>query len=115
MGIVLSPGTPLDSLEYVIEDADNIILMTVNPGYKGQSLVPQTLNKVEKLDKMLRDMNLRNQVSISVDGNVNPDTIPEMIKKGADNLILGSSGLFNKQFSISKNFERIIEAIDKVR
>lgn len=115
VGIVLSPGTPLDSLEYVIEDADNIILMTVNPGYKGQSLVPQTLNKVEKLDKMLRDMNLRNQVSISVDGNVNPDTIPEMVKKGADNLILGSSGLFNKQFSISKNFERIIEAIDKVR
>ena len=115
VGIVLSPGTPLDSLEYVIEDADNIILMTVNPGYKGQSLVPQTLNKVEKLDKMLRDMNLRNQVSISVDGNVNPDTIPEMVKKGADNLILGSSGLFNKQFSISKNFERIVEAIDKVR
>ena len=53
VGIVLSPGTPLESLEYVIEDADNIILMTVNPGYKGQSLVPQTLNKIEKLNKML--------------------------------------------------------------
>jgi len=114
VGIVLSPGTPLDSLEYVIEDADNIILMTVNPGYKGQSLVPQTLNKVEKLDKMLRDMNLRDQVSISVDGNVNPETIPGMISKGADNLILGSSGLFNKEFSISKNFERIMQAIDRV-
>jgi len=87
----------------------------VNPGYKGQTLVPQTLNKIEKLDKMLRDMNLRSKVSISVDGNVNSETIPEMISKGADNLILGSSGLFNKQFSISKNFEKIIQAIDKVR
>ena len=60
-------------------------------------------------------MNLRSKVSISVDGNVNSETIPEMISKGADNLILGSSGLFNKQFSISKNFEKIIQAIDKVR
>ena len=81
VGIVLSPGTPLDSLEYVIEDADNVILMMVNPGYKGQTLVPQTLNKIEKLDKMLRDMNLRSKVSISVDGNVNSETIPEMISR----------------------------------
>ena len=115
VGIVLSPGTPLDSLEYVIEDADNVILMMVNPGYKGQTLVPQTLNKIEKLDKMLRDMNLRSKVSISVDGNVNPTTIPEMIKKGADNLILGSSGLFDKNNSIKKNFEKIIKAIDSVK
>lgn len=115
VGIVLSPGTPLDSLEYVIEDADNIILMTVNPGYKGQTLVPQTLNKIEKLDIMLKSMNLRNKISISVDGNVNPSTIPEMILKGADNLILGSSGLFDKKNSIKKNFEKIIKAIDTVK
>jgi len=111
VGIVLSPGTPLESLEYVVEDVDNIILMMVNPGYQGQSLVPQTLNKVEKLDKMLKEMNLRNKVSISVDGNVNPETIPQMISKGADNLILGSSGLFNKQYSISKNYEKVTLAI----
>ncbi len=114
VGIVLSPGTPLESLEYVIEDADNIILMMVNPGYKGQSLVPQTINKIQKLNKMLKEMNLRKKVSISVDGNVNSITIPEMIQNGADNLILGSSGLFNKKFTISENFERIIETIDKV-
>ena len=74
-------------------------------------MVPQTLNKVEKLDKMLRDMNLRDKVSISVDGNVNPETIPDMISKGADNLILGSSGLFNKQFTISKNFEKLFKQL----
>ena len=115
VGIALSPGTPLDSLEYVIEDADNIILMTVNPGYKGQPLVPQTMNKIQKLDELLKKMNLRDKVSISVDGNVNPKTIPEMILKGADNLILGSSSLFDKNNSITKNFEKIINAIDMVR
>ena len=114
VGIVLSPGTPLESLEYVIEDTDNIILMMVNPGYKGQSLVPQTINKIQKLDKMLKEMNLRKKVSISVDGNVNSTTITEMIQNGADNLILGSSGLFNKKFSISENFNKILETIDKV-
>ena len=113
VGIVLSPGTPLESLEYVIEDTDNIILMMVNPGYKGQSLVPQTINKIQKLDKMLKEMNLRKKVSISVDGNVNSTTITEMIQNGADNLILGSSGLFNKKFSISENFNKILETIDK--
>ena len=60
-------------------------------------------------------MNLRKQVSISVDGNVNPKTIPEMISKGGDNLILGSSSLFDKKNSITKNFEKIINAIDMVR
>ena len=115
VGIALSPGTPLDSLEYVIEDADNIILMTVNPGYKGQPLVPQTMNKIQKLDELLKKMNLRDKVGISVDGNVNPKTIPEMILKGADNLILGSSSLFDKNNSITKNYEKIINAIDMVR
>ena len=114
VGIALSPGTPLDSLEYVIEDADNIILMTVNPGYKGQPLVPQTLNKIYKLDELLKKMGIREKVSISVDGNVNPKTIPDMILKGADNLILGSSSLFDKRNSITKNFENIKKSIDSV-
>ena len=114
VGIVLSPGTPLDSLEYVIEDADNIILMTVNPGYKGQPLVPQTLNKIYKLDELLKKMGIREKVSISVDGNVNPKTIPDMILKGADNLILGSSSLFDKRNTITENFENIKKSIDSV-
>ena len=94
VGIALSPGTPLDSLEYVIEDADNIILMTVNPGYKGQPLVPQTLNKIYKLDELLK-MGIREKVYRSMAMLI--QTIPDMILKGADNLILGSSSLFDKK------------------
>jgi ribulose-phosphate 3-epimerase len=110
VGIALSPGTPLEALEYVIEDANVILLMTVDPGYKGQPLVPQTLRKVEKLRKMINDMKL--DLKISVDGNVNPQYIPEMVSAGADNLVLGSSGLFRKDLSISDAIEKICESID---
>lgn len=110
VGIALSPGTPLDALEYVIEDANVILLMTVDPGYKGQPLVPQTLRKVEKLRKMINDMKL--DLQVSVDGNVNPQYIPEMVGAGADILVLGSSGLFRKDVSIPDALEKIYESID---
>lgn len=110
VGVALSPGTSLESLEYIIEDIDVVLLMTVDPGYKGQPLVPQTLRKVEKLRTLLRDMSL--DVQISVDGNVNPSTIPEMVQAGADILVLGSSGLFRKDMPIPDALNKICEAID---
>ena len=115
VGIALSPATPLESLEYVIEDSDNILLMTVDPGYKGQTLVPQTLNKIQKLSKLLEQMDLTKKIDISVDGNVNTKTVPDMISNGANNLILGSSGLFNSQRSITENLNMIKESIDKIK
>jgi ribulose-phosphate 3-epimerase len=111
VGVALSPGTPLEVLEYLIEDADVILLMTVDPGYKGQPLIPQTLRKVEKLKKIIRDMQL--DIRISVDGCVNQETIPEMVSAGADILVLGSSGLFVKNQSLEESVEKIKLAIDK--
>ncbi len=110
VGIALSPGTPLEALEYVIEDANVILLMTVDPGYKGQPLVPQTLRKIEKLRKIIKDMQL--DIQISVDGNVNSQYIPDMVSAGADKLVLGSSGLFRKDISIHDALEKIYESID---
>lgn len=110
VGIAISPGTPLEALEYVIEDANVILLMTVDPGYKGQPLVPQTLRKIEKLKKMINDMQL--DLKISVDGNVNQQHIPEMVSAGANILVLGSSGLFRKDMSIPDALEKIYESID---
>ena len=66
--------------------------MTVSPGYMGQKLVPQVLKKVEQLKKLREDYKLN--FKITVDGNVNLENIPKMIDAGADNLVLGSSGLF---------------------
>ncbi len=111
VGVALSPGTSLDTLEYIIEDLDVILLMTVNPGYKGQPLVPQAIKKISNLKKIINEMNLKTQ--ISVDGNVNSNTIPEMVSSGADILVLGSSGLFRNDISISDAVEKIKSSIDE--
>ncbi len=111
VGVVLCPATPLETLEYIIEDIDNVTLMTVNPGYKGQTLVPQVIKKIADLKKMINNMNLN--AKISVDGNVNPQTIPNMVAAGADTLVLGSSGLFKKDSSITDCVSAIKKAIDK--
>ncbi len=93
-GVVLNPATPLNAIEYVIEEVDQVTIMTVNPGYRGQKLVPQTLKKIEKLNEWRRKDGL--PFVISVDGNVNKETVPHMVKAGCDNLVGGSSGLFIK-------------------
>jgi ribulose-phosphate 3-epimerase len=111
VGVALSPGTPIESLEYILEDVDLVVLMTVNPGYKGQPLVPQVLKKVKKLRKIIDDYNY--QTKISVDGNVSFENIPEMVASGADLLVLGTSGLFRKEFTIPECMNMIHSAIDQ--
>lgn len=101
VGIAICPGTALETLEYVIEDADVIVLMTVNPGFKGQKLVTQTLRKIESLRKLIDNMGLATK--IEVDGNVSEDFIPTMVAAGADILVGGSSGLFRKGMSIAES------------
>lgn len=110
VGVALSPGTPLESLEYIIEDVDVVLIMTVDPGYKGQPLVPQIMRKVERLKQMITDMKLK--IEISVDGNVNINTIPNMVAAGADILVLGSSGLFRADVSLEEAVQQIKQAID---
>ncbi|MCL5410778.1 MAG: ribulose-phosphate 3-epimerase [Patescibacteria group bacterium] len=111
VGLALSPGTSLQTLEYVIEDIDVVLLMMVDPGYKGQPLVPQTIRKVKELKAIINK--LKPEVKISVDGNVNEETVPLMVGAGADILVLGSSGLFIKDTTIKKTLDKIYKAIDK--
>lgn len=111
VGVALSPSTTLDVLEYIIEDIDLVILMTVNPGFKGQKFIPQVLNKINKLNMMKKNNNLT--FKISVDGNVNESTIPEIVSAGADVLVLGSSGLFIEGKSMFESIDKVKFAIDK--
>ena len=110
VGVALSPATTLTSLEYIIEDIDLVLIMTVNPGYKGQPLVPQAIRKIRDLKKMIKDLGL--DVKISVDGNVNSDTIPDMVAAGADILVLGSSSLFRKDIPIREAISKVHAGID---
>jgi ribulose-phosphate 3-epimerase len=111
VGVALNPGTPIETLEYIIEDIDVILVMTVNPGYMGQSLVPQTLRKIEKISEMIKKMKL--DIKISVDGNVNYENIPDMVSAGADILVGGSSGLFRADRSISEAIYLMKEKIEE--
>lgn len=109
VGVAVAPGTTLDALEYVIEDVDQILVMTVDPGYKGQKLVPQTLGKIAKLRKMLEKLQL--DTKIAVDGNVNFETVPDMVAAGADVLVGGSSGLFRRDMPLEKSIGFLRQAI----
>jgi len=108
----ISPATPLEYLEYVIEELDNVLVLSVNPGFKSQKLIPQTIRKIEKLKNLIEKMGL--DISITADGNINKLNIPDFIKAGANILVLGSSGLFRKDATIKESVEDIKESIDKV-
>lgn len=111
VGVALSPGTPLEALEYVIEDIDVVLVMTVNPGFMGQKLVPQTIRKIEKLRQLIDDMKL--DTEISVDGNANYENIPKMVAAGADILVGGSSGLFRRDMPLPDAIARLRDAVEQ--
>jgi len=111
VGVALNPGTSLEVLDYIIEDIDVILVMSVNPGFKGQELVPQTIGKIEKIKERIIDMNL--DIKISVDGNVNYENIPRMVSSGADILVGGSSGLFRSDIDLEDSIKRLRECIQE--
>ena len=89
----INPATPLSALEEIFPDVDAILVMTVNPGYAGQKLVPQTLEKIRRLRSLLDDRGFAN-VEIEVDGNVTLENAVKMRKAGADIFVAGTSLLF---------------------
>lgn len=109
-GVILNPGTPLSAIEYVIEEVDVVTVMTVNPGYSGQKLVPQTIKKIELLNDWRRKDNL--PIKISVDGNVNSENIPNMVASGSDILVGGSSGLFINGMSLRNTIVKMCGYIE---
>ena len=118
LDIGCGPAEILDSLPTVkyfgydiIEDIDVILVMSVNPGFMGQELVPQTIGKIEKIKERIVDMNL--DIKISVDGNVNYENIPKMVSSGADILVGGSSGLFRSDIDLDDSIKRLRECIQE--
>lgn len=87
-GVTLNPGTPVSMLEDVIDDIDMVLLMSVNPGFGGQAFIENTIDKVKRLRKMI-DQTER-KVLIEVDGGVQQDTAPRLVKAGVDVLVSGS-------------------------
>jgi len=88
-GAVLNPATPLESLEWTLEYLDFVLLMSVNPGFGGQSFIPNTLDKIRRLKAMITDGG--HPVRIQIDGGVNKNTIQDIAGAGADVFVAGSA------------------------
>lgn len=87
--VALNPHTPLDGLEYVLEDCDMVLLMSVNPGFGGQKYIPSAARKIAELRRMADARGLK--LSIEVDGGIAPGTAAEVARAGADTLVAGSA------------------------
>ena len=90
-GVSLNPHTPLSSIEWMLEDFDLILLMSVNPGFGGQSFIPSALAKVRQLRGMVDQIDAANRPLISVDGGVKPGTIGPLVEAGIDVAVAGSA------------------------
>jgi ribulose-phosphate 3-epimerase len=104
-GVVLNPATPLDALVEVLPDVDQILLMTVNPGFGGQDFIPQSLDKIRRLRGMLHERGM-NSIPIEIDGGVHPGTIGPAYDAGARIAVAGSA-VFNRNRSVSENIEAL--------
>jgi ribulose-phosphate 3-epimerase len=88
-GAVLNPATPLSTLDYILEDLDLVMLMSVNPGFGGQSFIESTLSKTDTLKKRIDSLGLA--VGIEIDGGISPKTISRVAEAGANIFVAGSA------------------------
>ncbi|MDH5522228.1 MAG: ribulose-phosphate 3-epimerase [Acidimicrobiia bacterium] len=87
VGVSLNPGTPIEAIAWVLDRIDLVLIMSVNPGFGGQSFIPSALDKVAALREMIGERPIR----IEVDGGVNPGNAPKLVAAGADVLVAGSA------------------------
>ncbi|QWF71762.1 ribulose-phosphate 3-epimerase [Methylomonas paludis] len=92
-GLVFNPGTPLHYLDYVLDKIDMILLMSVNPGFGGQSFIPSALDKLRQVRKIIDDSGL--DIRLEIDGGVKTDNIRAIKEAGADTFVAGSA-IFGK-------------------
>jgi len=88
-GVALNPATPISVLEHVLNLVDVILIMTVNPGFGGQKFIPEMLDKIKQVRKLLDERNV--DAWISVDGGINRHTAPQVVAYGANSLVAGSA------------------------
>jgi ribulose-phosphate 3-epimerase len=108
-GLVFNPATSLDYLDYVMDKVDMILLMSVNPGFGGQSFIPETLNKLRKARKMIDASGL--DIRLEVDGGVKVDNICEIAQAGADTFVAGSAIFGAKGENDANDYDTVVAAM----
>lgn len=104
-GVVLNPATPLNCLDHIMDRLDVILLMSVNPGFGGQSFIPSTLDKLRQVRKLIDDSG--RDIRLEIDGGVKVDNIKEIAQAGADMFVAGSA-IFSQP-----NYKDVIDAMRK--
>ena len=108
-GVALNPATPLSVLDYVLEDVDMILIMSVNPGFGGQKFIPASLRKITETRALLNSRGL--QTDIQVDGGVTLSNVAEIIQAGANVLVAGSAVFKGDKVENVKAFHKIFSEI----
>ncbi|MGO0882038.1 ribulose-phosphate 3-epimerase [Clostridioides difficile] len=88
-GVVLNPATPIDTIKHVLSDLDMVLLMSVNPGFGGQSFIPCVLDKIKELKTLIDSKGL--SIDIEVDGGISPKNVAEVVQAGANVIVAGSA------------------------
>jgi len=105
-GLVFNPATPLDCLKHVMDKVDVVLLMSVNPGFGGQSFIPETLNKCREARKMIDESGF--DIRLEIDGGVKVDNIKEIAECGADMFVAGSAVFGARKDSDANGYDSII-------
>jgi ribulose-phosphate 3-epimerase len=108
VGVALNPATPLGHLDGILPFVDLALVMSVNPGYSGQSYIPESTAKVQRLRRQLNA--LGSNAHLEVDGGVGPNNAMELIRAGADVLVAGSA-VFGGDQSVAQNIEALRNAL----
>lgn len=112
--VAMNPATPITALDYVLDDIKGVVIMTVNPGFAGQVLIPQTLKKITDTRNYLNQKGYADIV-IEVDGNVSFENAEKMAKAGADIYVAGTSSIFNKNLDLDESIHKFRTIIDSAK
>lgn len=111
-GVALNPGTSLETLRYVLDEVDMVMLMAINPGIVGHKLIPAMIDKIGDLKAMIENRH----ILIGVDGGVTFESAPKMVEKGATFLVCGSQTIFRSQEAkISQKAKELRKVLDKLQ
>lgn len=108
-GLVFNPATPLSYLEHVMDKVDMVLLMSVNPGFGGQSFIPATLDKLRQARKLIDDSGF--DIRLEIDGGVKVDNIREIAEAGADTFVAGSAIFGAKGDSDANDYDTVVGAM----
>jgi len=112
VGVVINPATPAAVLEEILQDVDQVLVMTVNPGFGHQHFIPTTLPKIRRVRRMIDE--IKPGCDLEVDGGIDPATAPLTVEAGANVLVAGSA-IFNASEGIAAAMQRLRAAVGKMK